>query len=332
MTPTPAAVDNGATFKPNIPMWQRLLPWLITAACLAFLYTRLAGAAQAQGSSLVPYLAGIFARVSWLRWLGLMIPYCLFFFLIDTLVLWRAVNWFNTKISYGEIIPIRASSYILSIINEQVSKGAVAIYLHKRANVPAWEVGSSMIFIMFCELYYLLTWATIGVLREGDRLPEIFQTIPWIAVGAAVFFAVFFLFFSGRIPGGPLASLRDKPIFHAFRKARLWYYPAFFVMRSPMMIGAIVVYTLSLRLFGIDATFSQMLGYLPVILFGATTPGPMRSVAILLWVVLFPEKPGEITAFGFVQHNFFILFNAAIGLVFIRKATRALFGATPTAA
>ncbi len=58
----------------------------------------------------------------------------------------------------------------------------------------------------------------------------------------------------------------------------------------------------------------------------------MRSVAIMLWVVLFPEKPGEITAFGFVQHNFFILFNAAIGLLFLRQATRALFGATPAAA
>lgn len=332
MRPTPATVDSGSSARPAIPMWQRLLPWLITVACLAFLYTRLSGAAQAQGSSLVPYLAAIFAKVSWLRWLGLMIPYCLFFFLIDTMVLWRVVNWFNTTIAYSEIIPIRASSYILSIINEQVSKGAVAIYLHRRANVPAWEVGSSMIFIMFCELYYLLTWATIGVLREGDRLPEIFRTIPWIAVGAAVFFAMFFLFFSGRIPGGPLASLRDKPVFHAFRKAKLWHYPAFFVMRSPMMIGAIVVHTLSLRLFGIEASFSQMLGYLPVILFGATTPGPMHSVAILLWVVLFPEKPGEITAFGFVQHNFFILFNAAIGLLFLRKTTLALFGATPTRA
>ena len=51
----------------------------------------------------------------------------------------------------------------------------------------------------------------------------------------------------------------------------------------------------------------------------------MRSVAITLWVVLFPERPGEMTAFGFVMHNFFIFFNAAIGLVFLRRANRELF-------
>ena len=50
----------------------------------------------------------------------------------------------------------------------------------------------------------------------------------------------------------------------------------------------------------------------------------MRSVAILLWVVLFPERPAEMTTFGFVQHNFFIFFNAGIGLLFLRRATREL--------
>ena len=72
-----------------------------------------------------------------------------------------------------------------------------------------------------------------------------------------------------------------------------------------------------------------MLGYLPVIFFGAATPGPMHSVAILFWVLLFPEKPGQMTAFGFVQHNFFIFFNAGIGLLFLRRATRELFEKAP---
>jgi len=317
-----------ARSRRTIPLWQQLLPWVITLACLAYLYTRLNGAAAAEGRALVPYLSGVFASVSWFKWLGLMVPYCLAFFLLDTLVFWRVVNWFNTTIAYTDIVPVRASSYILSILNEQVSKGAVALYLHRRAGVPGWEVGSSMLFIMFCEFYYLLTFATIGVLREWDRFPPVFHAIPWIALPAGLFFVVFHLYFSGRILSG--VALRDKPIFHSFRKARLWHYGFVLVMRAPMMLGAILVYTLALRLFGIEAGFGEMAGYLPVIYFGAATPGPMRSVAIVLWVILFPEKPGEITAFGFVQHNFFMLFNAVIGLFFLRKATRELFE-TPVA-
>ena len=78
--------------------------------------------------------------------------------------------------------------------------------------------------------------------------------------------------------------------------------------------------------FGVEVTNLEMLGYLPVIFFGAATPGPMRTVAITLWVVLFPGFEGQMAAFGFVQHNFFIFFNAAIGLVFLNRANRELFG------
>ncbi len=326
MAQTPVTTPDTRFFGKNIPLWQQLLPWVITIACLGYLYASLDAAAARQGRALFPYLAGIFASVSWMRWLGLMIPYSLAFFLFDTLILWRVLNWFNTTISYADIIPVRASSYILSILNEQLSKGAVALYLHRRAGVPGWEIGSSMLFIMFCEFYYLLTFATAGVLRQWERFPEIFHIIPWMALPAALVFAVFHLYVTGRILPG--VTLRDKPIFHAFRKARLWHYGVVVLMRMPMMFGAAIVYTLALRLFGIEASFGLMLGYLPVIYFGATMPGPMRSVAIVLWVILFPETPGEITAFGFVQHNFFILFNAAIGLVFLRKAMRATFGAT----
>ncbi len=305
------------------PLWQRLLPWLITATCFAYLYGRLDRAAAAEGSGLLPYLAEIFENISWSRWLGLMVPYCIFFLVIDSLVVWRVINWFNAKLSYADVFPIRASAYILSLVNEQVSKGAIALYLNRRDGVPGWEVGSSMLFIMFCEYYHLLTWATIGVILQWDRFPKIFHLIPWIALASAAFFAVFHLFFSGRIGSG--IALRDRPIFRSFRLAKVWHYGVIIVLRSPMMLGAVVVYTLVLRLFGVAANFGEMLGYLPVIFFGAATPGPMHSVAILLWVILFPERPGEMTTFGFVQHNFFIFFNAGIGLLFVRRATRELF-------
>ena len=53
----------------------------------------------------------MFANVSWGRWLALMIPYSAFFFLIDSLVVWRIVNWFNTRVRYVDILPIRGSTY-----------------------------------------------------------------------------------------------------------------------------------------------------------------------------------------------------------------------------
>ncbi len=319
----PTALREGR----KTPRWQRLLPWLVTIACFAYLYTRLERAAAAEGQRLWPYLDGVFENVSWSRWLALMLPYCLFFLLIDSLFVWRAITWFNTRLRYTDVLPIRASAYILSIVNEQVSKGAIALYLSRREGIPAWEVGSSMLFIMFCEWYYLVGWATVGVTLQWDRFPKVFHAIPWIAAASAVFFVLFHLFFTGKIGAG--IALRERPIFRAFRRATFWHYAGIIALRSPLMLAAVVTYTVALRLFGVEAGVGQMLGYLPVIFFGAATPGPMHSVAIVLWVLLFPDKPGAMTTFGFVQHNFFVLFNAAVGLLFLRRATRALFATAP---
>jgi len=302
----------------------RILFLILTAACFGYLYYRLNGAALREGLSLAAYMTEVFATVNWIPWLLLMICYSLFYFAIDTLVVTRALNWFVADIKYKDIAPIRASAYIISIFNEQIGKGAMAYYLNKRDHIPGWEVGSVMLFIMFCEVFYLLIWATIGYIFGGDSLPEVFSLIPYIAAGAGVILVLWIAYFQGYIL--PRSQFRERPVLLAFRKAKPWHYGAFFLLRSPALLAAIVVYTVALNLFGVEASLLTLLPYLPVIFFAATVPTPMRAAAITFWVILFPENEGQMAAFGFVQHNFFILFNAAIGLVFWRRAQRDLFG------
>jgi len=307
---------------------KRLSPWIVTLACFAYLYRRVAAVAGAQG--VASYMASVFAGVPWPAWLALMIPYSLFFFLIDTWVLWRVVNWFNAPVAYRRLFPVRASTYIISIVNEQVGKGAIALYLNRREGVPAWQVGSSMLFIMFCEFYYLLAWAFFGSLLAWSIVPEVFHIIPWIALGAALFFAGFVYFF--RSPRFSQAGIRERHLLLSFRRARVWQYGATMLMRSPALLCAVFVYHQSAALFGVEIPLRDMLGVLPVIFFGTLIPGPFRAVAVSMWPLLFPEHVGRMTAFGFVQHNFFVLFNAAIGLLFLRQANRELFsGAEPAA-
>src|SRR6202140_3673683 len=194
MTETlPAAGVPAAAAGKKAKAWQRLLPFLITLACFAYLYSRLSHAAIAEGSGLVPYLLKSFENVSWGRWLALMIPYCFLYLVFDSLGVWCAINWFNVKIRYTDILPIRASAYILSLVNEQVSKGAIALYLNRRDGVPGWEVGSSMLFLMFCEYYSLMLWATIGVTLRWSSIQPAFPAIPWIALGSGLFFVLFHL-------------------------------------------------------------------------------------------------------------------------------------------
>ena len=315
------ADELGAPRKPGA--LQRIVFLGITALCFVYLYNRLNGAADREDLTLVEYMSQVFTTVDWIPWLVLMMAYSFLYFSIDTLVVTRALSWFIKEIRYRDILPIRASAYIISLFNEQIGKGAMAYYLNKRDQVPGWEVGSVMLFIMFCEVFYLLVWATIGFFVSRDTLPEVFGLIPPIALGAAVVLTLWMLYFQGKIL--PNNRLRDKRILHAFRLAKPKHYLWFFLLRSPALLSAVVVYTIALNLFGVEASLASSLGYLPVIFFAATVPTPMRAAAITFWVILFPENEGQMAAFGFVQHNFFILFNAVIGLLFWPRAQRDLF-------
>jgi hypothetical protein len=185
-----------------------------------------------------------------------------------------------------------------------------------------------MLFMMFCEMLTLLFWATLGVALSWERFADprlqAFRAIPALALAAAVFFVVWLLYFRGAILKE--LALRDRAVLRAFREARPWHYLVIVLLRSPAILSAVVVYTACIRLFGVEATLLEMLGYAPVIFFAAAIPSPMRAVAISAWALLYPDDVGEATVFGFVQHNFFILFNAVIGLFFFRRANREIFG------
>ncbi|HTO06557.1 MAG TPA: hypothetical protein VMR86_05815 [Myxococcota bacterium] len=304
------------------PLWQKLAPWLVTALCFYFLWRRIEGTAARNGQDVATYMRQVLDAVRWGPWLALMIPYSLLYLVIDTAVVWRAINWFNAPVRYRDVLPIRASAYIISILNEQVGKGAIALYMNRRHGIPGWEIGSSMLFIMVCEVYSLLSWATLGWGIAHDALPHEFDLIPWLAAAGAVLFALLTAFFAGKLGVG--AQLRERAIFRAFRQARPWHYLVIIAIRAPSIVVAVVVYTAAAHLFGIEVSLRQMMGYVPVVFFGAAFPTPMRAVAVTLWVVLFSSYAGAASIFGFVQHNFFVFFNAAIGLCFLRRAYREL--------
>ncbi len=323
MSDAPAEAAAPRTRRPA--RWVQAFSWLITLACFTWLY-RSIGAKIGPERSPLAYLADVFAGVDWLHWLALMLPYSLLFLLVDTLVLWRAVNWFNASVPYASLLPVRASAYILSLLNEQVGKGAIALYLNRTRGVPGWQLGSSMLFIMFCEFFYLLSWATLGYTLQHVRLPATFAAIPWIAAAALLFFAAFVWWFrSPRVPFG--AALRERDLLRSFRQARPLQYATIVLLRSPAMLGAFWVYAQAAGLFGVETSAAQMLGLLPVIFFSALLPLPGRPGPVVLWALLFPAHVAEISAFGLIQHNAFLLFNAAIGLLFLRRANRELVSA-----
>jgi hypothetical protein len=318
--PTPAKKSN---------LLFRLGTWLLAIGCFYLVYGRTEQAAARDGMSVLDYLGRFFGEADWVAWLALMIPYSLFFFVIDAHVTWRVIRWFNApQIKFGNVLPIRASAYILSLVNEQVGKGAMSLYLYRRYQVPALAAVSSMLLLGLMEIYQLLFFSSVGVFYGFEVVHAASSALPLDVIlpsvfgGACVYLPLHIAYFRGHLFKN--SKLRDKSVVHAFRQARPVHYLLIVLLKAPVLIGAIVVYTLALDLFNVDVSFNQMLAFLPVIFLAAALPLPFHAGALLLWTVLFPEYP-EVGAFSLVMHTFFVLFNALIGVVFLPKANKELF-------
>jgi hypothetical protein len=309
----------------------KVVTWLVTVFCFYLVLSRTQATAAREGLTLADYLLRFFADADWLLWLMLMIPYSLFFFSVDSHASWRAIRWFNApNLRLTQVLPIRASAYILSLVNEQVGKGAMSLYLAKRHDVPGWQALSTMVMLGLMEIYQLLFFSGIGVLLYYELVQEASSQIrldlilPAVFAGAVCYLPLHILFFRGVF--GAFPKIRDAQIFRAFREARPIHYLLLLLFKAPNLLGAVLVYTFALQLFNVDVGFGQMLAFLPVIFLAAALPLPFHAGALLLWTVLFPEYP-EVGVFSLVMHTFFVLFNAAIGVVFLPKANAELFDA-----
>ncbi len=327
MTATPD--DNQPAPRAKMHPAFRLVTWLITFGCFYLVYGRVEEAAGRVDLTATEYLINFFREADWILWLSFMIPYSLFFFLVDAHATWRVIRWFNApSIRLANILPIRASAYILSLVNEQVGKGAMSLYLYQRYRVPGWEAISSMILLGMVEIYQLLIFSAVGVIIYFDLVRMASSQLPLVNIlivvftVALIYFPLHLLYFGGALL--PKSTIRDKPLLRAFRRARPVHYLLVLLFKAPNLLVAVMVYTASLALFHVDVSFGQMLAFLPVIFLAAALPLPFHAGALLLWTVLFPEYP-VVGAFSLVMHTFFVSFNAVIGLVFLPKANRELF-------
>ncbi len=307
----------------------RMATWLLAVGCFYLVYTRVEKAALRDDLSATEYLVKFFQGADWVHWLMLMIPYSIVFFLIDSHATWRVIKWFNTSdIKFKDVLPIRASAYILSLLNEQVGKGAMSLYLLQRYKVPVWKAISSMILLGIVEIYQLLLFSAIGVFFYYDLVAEASTMLPLTTILGSVYLVAFLyfpfhiLYFNGSIL--KKSTIRDRQIFHSLRQASLLDYFLILLCKAPNLLAAVVIYTLALDLFSVAVGFGQMLAFLPVIFIAAALPLPFHAGALLLWVVLFPAFP-EVGVFSLVMHTFFVSFNAFIGLIFLPKANKELF-------
>src|SRR5437667_5749859 len=274
---------------------------LLTAAILALILRRVPLAAL--GTALRDADHG--------RFLALMIPNTLSYFAWDTLVLAVAVRWFHTAVPYGELLPVRAASYVVGFFNTNLGRGAMAAYLGRRLPAPFLELGSTVLFLVLTEYTQLVLWALLGLF--GFRA-EVSRSLSAVAGGVVVFWLFVRL----------LLAPRDWSIARTFRLATPARYAAMVLLRAPMFLVSLVIHYYAAHAFGFRIPFGAMLTFLPVIFMIAALPVTVAHLGSTqaAWIFFFSTyaPTPRLLAFSLAAHLVFAFTRALLGVAWLPAA------------
>jgi hypothetical protein len=325
-----SAAEAGATAPPpaargRAPLWRRAIPYAGTIFIFGLIFWRIPVAKVGAALEHVPIL----------EFVALFLPYSLFYFAIDSFCLTWVVRRFNTPMTLGEILPIRASMYLLALINTNLGQGGVAYYLYRKGRIPFLEALSSILFIALMEVYQLFLFSTVGVIfyhptaptqREIVGVLRIAYVIAWAGLGG------FMLFFalarrSARIRQW-VESSRAGGIAATFLAARPLDYLIVLAIRAPNFLASVVVQYFALVLYGIAIPFLKLILFLPLVFLAAALPIAVAHLGTsqAAWLLFFSGNATEvqILAYSLAAHFTFMICNGVIGLFFLPRASREL--------
>src|SRR6185436_13071384 len=176
----------------------RVLPWVVTAGLLAWLFHRIDFAqfkAGVQGSApwMVPVVLASVAAV----------------YLADSFAIWKTFGWFLTRMSFKDVLLVRGATYLLAAINYNVGQGAIVYFVHRTAGTTIMRGIATTLLVLGINVLVLLFLATGGLAVAPDvpHAVKILVAIAW--VGLAIYIALIKL----------RPRFLDKPIFEVLLNA-----------------------------------------------------------------------------------------------------------------
>jgi hypothetical protein len=275
------------------------------------------------------------AQVPALKFFGVFLPYSAIYWLIDSVCLTWVVRRFNRRVQVREILPIRASMYLLSLINTNLGQGGVAWYLHRKLQAPFVEILSSILFIALLEVYQLFLFSTAGVVfyrpvsAQQAELVHVLRIVYTIAWGALAATMIFFAQARRR------DSLRRRlsqgwggSIVRTFIAARPIDYAIVLAIKAPSFLLALLAQHFALALYGITIPFAKLILFLPLVFLAAALPITIAHLGTsqAAWLLFFSANAPEakILAYSLAAHFAFMLCNGLLGLLFLPYAAREL--------
>ncbi len=299
---------------------SRLLPYIVAGLALAWVFhtTDLA----ALRSKLAHAPLGLFIAIS----AAILLANCA----ADTFAMHRTFGWFGAHVPYKDLFIIRASTYLLAIVNYHVGQAAIVGYLYRARRVPLLKATGWILFIIGVNVGTLFLLASGGALKASGSL-SLLRLIPIVGGGGGLVWAIL-LTMRPRI----LAERRVlAPLFEMGVVGHL----KGVLVRLPHVGVLCLWHFVSLRLFGLEVPVLDALLYLPIYFASSSIPGVgvqglglPQLVAITFFAPYLADGTtgaehiaagrAAVTAYTLATSVVSLFLQLGLGLVCIGKATK----------
>lgn len=296
-------------------VYLRFVPWVVTVLILGAIFWRIPFRdvySALDAARLLPFLA-------------LTGGFNLVWSLMDTLVLTKMVTWFHGAVRFKDLLPVRATSYLLSIVNMQLAQGAVAVYIHRRFRTPLAEIASTMVMLMLLEATVLILFASLGAMAFPGGMPSEI----WVAaLVLAVAWSGLLVLAGGNTTAG--RRFLGVTLLRTFRRSTWPQGLSILALKAGVFLLSMLVHYQALPLFGVDVPLKSLLVFLPVVYFVSALPITVGQLgtAQAAWIFFFGAYSSEadLLAYSLAYQASFVLAQTVLGLIFLPLAYRDLFG------
>lgn len=246
----------------------------------------------------------------------------------DTFAMGSVFARFGCHVPFKDLYLVRASTYLLAVLNYHVGQAAIVGYLYRVRRVPLLRASGWILFIIGINVGTLFLLASAGATRTTGQL-AVLHYVPLVCgIGIVVYAAL--LTWKPRV----LAERRIlAPLFemgipgHVFGVA----------VRLPHIFVLLVWHFVSLRMFGIQVSPGAALLYLPAYFAVSSLPINVNGLGVAQLVAVFffapyavvktgtanPEaaRKAAVIAYSLATSGISIVLQLVLGLVCLRWAT-----------
>lgn len=255
----------------------------------------------------------------------------------DTFAMSAVFRWFGSPVPYVDLFFVRASTYLIAVVNYHVGQAAILGYLYRARKVPFLRATGWILFIIGINVGTLFLLASAGASQASGELAML-RLVPVVcAIGVVVYAALLALKPSILAKRALLAPLFEMGIVGHIKGV---------LVRLPHVGVLLLWHFLSLRMFGVHVTPKAALLYLPAYFAVSSLPINVNGLGVAQLVAVaffapFAEVPAgaadpvaaqkaAVIAYSLGTSGISIVLQIVLGLVCLRRGAALGLG-TPEA-